>query len=160
MYRSNCTRRPNSRMPYSLAQLRKDNPGVSFPRDLVGVDLSKFGVIAERTDVPKPKVEIVSQPDAKPSGESFVLPMIVVQEVPPPRVKISMWAFLYGMREFGLRVQFERYILLLEGHARDYWMTKHDVARSSIYVDHMAKHFGLSVYDLDQIWATANGVDE
>lgn len=127
--------RDGHRFPYSERQLRLDHPNVSFPRDLSSVDLSAYGVVAElsRADV----------------GAKSV----------PEHQRLAMHCFLYGLREFGLRVQFEHYMLGLEGHARDFWMTAPYVVRSSTYVQHMAEHFGLSDHDLAAIF-TAGDIEE
>jgi len=71
-----------------------------------------------------------------------------------------MHCFLYGLREFGPRVQFERYMLALEGHARDFWMTAPYVVRSSTYVQHMAAHFGLSDHDIAAIYTVGASIEE
>ena len=116
--------RDGHRFPYSERQLRLDHPNVSFPRDLSSVDLSAYGVVAElsRADV----------------GAKSV----------PEHQRLAMHCFLYGLREFGLRAQFGHYMLGLEGHARDFWMTAPYVVRSSTYVQHMAAHFGLSDHEI------------
>ena len=128
--------RDGHRFPYSERQLRLDNPNVSFPKDLSLVDLSEYGVVAEAAM-------------ANVGAKSV-----------PEHQRIAMHCFLYGIREFGLRVQFERYMLGLEGHARDYWMTAPYVVRSSTYVAHMAAHFGLSDHDLAAIFAAGAQIEE
>jgi len=129
--------RDGKRFPYSYAMLRADNPSVSFPRDLSGVDLTPFGVIAEPTVFDEP---------TKPHA--------------PEQRMVAMHAFLWGLRELGLRVQFERYMLSLEGHARDFWMTAPYVSRSSTYVAHMRSFFGLSDLDFGQVWRSAESIEE
>ena len=128
--------RDGHRFPYSERQLRLDHPNVSFPRDLSLVDLSAYGVVAEasRSDV----------------GSDAV----------PEHQRLAMHRFLYGLREFGIRVQFERYMLALEGHARDFWMTAPYVVRSSTYVQHMAAHFGLSDHDIAAIYTAGASIEE
>lgn len=128
--------RDGHRFPYSERQLRLDNPNVSFPKDLSLVGLSAHGVVAEAAM-------------ANVGAKSV-----------PEHQRIAMHCFLYGIREFGLRVQFERYMLGLEGHARDYWMTAPYVVRSSTYVRHMAAHFGLSDHDLAAIFAAGARIEE
>lgn len=129
--------RDGKRFPYSEALLRADNPNVSFPRDLSGVDLAPYGVIAEPTVYAEP---------TKPHA--------------PEQRMVAMHAFLWGLRENGLRVHFERYTLALEGHARDYWLSAPYVARSSTYVAHMRAVFGLSDYDFAAIWRSAESIEE
>ncbi len=128
--------RDGHRFPYSERQLRLDHPNVSFPRDLSLVDLSAYGVVAEasRADV----------------GTDAV----------PEHQRLAMHHFLYGLREFGIRVQFERYMLMLEGHARAFWMTAPYVVRSSTYVQHMAAHFGLSDHDIAAIYTAGASIEE
>lgn len=128
--------RDGHRFPYSAEQLRKDHPNVSFPKDLTGVDLSEYGVVCEHVDFAPQRVQ--------PKGHE----------------RVAMHRFLYGLREFGLRVQFERYILICEGHARDYWMSAPYVTRSSTYLKAASKHFGLSDSDLDLIFDTASSIEE
>lgn len=128
--------RDGHRFPYSERQLRLDNPNVSLPKDLSLVDLSAYGVVAEAAM-------------ANVGAKSV-----------PEHQRIAMHCFLYGIREFGLRVQFGRYMLGLEGHARDYWMTAPYVVRSSTYVRHMAAHFGLSDNDLAAIFAAGAQIEE
>lgn len=128
--------RDGHRFSYSERQLRLDHPNVSFPRDLSTVDLSPYGVVAE-----------TSRAD-------------VGNQVFPAHQRIAMHCFLYGLREFGLRVQFENYMLGLEGHARDFWMFAPYVVRSSTYVRHMAAHFGLSDHDLTAIYLAGSSIEE
>lgn len=123
--------------PYSELQFRKDNPNTSFPKGLVGVDLGAYGVVVE----PKPKQAVA-----------------VVQKMKADCV--PMHCFLYGIREFGLRVQMEHYVLCQQGHARDYWFSAPNVHRGSTYVAQMAEYFGLSSLDLDTIFTTAAGIEE
>lgn len=125
-----------ARFPYSLAQLRKDHPNTTFPADLVGADLTHLGVIVEGTKYAKPEY------------------------VQPSHDMVAMHCWLYGLREFGLRVQFEAYVLAQQGHARDYWMSAPYVAKSSTYVKEAQSFFGLSEIDLDTIWRTAESIEE
>lgn len=129
--------------PYSEEQLRKDNPCVSFPRNLVGVDLSLYGV------------EVV--PSAAPNGAPRTVDAMHAKRTVSC---VPMHCFMYGIREFGLRVQFERYVLAQQGHARDYWLLAPYVSRTSTYVQHAAVFFGLSEADLDNIFATADFIEE
>lgn len=128
--------RDGHRFPYSFEQLKADNPNVSFPRDLANVDLSSYGVIVDVPDAP------------------------VGSRANPTHQRIAMHCFLYWMRELGLRTHFERYILCLEGHARDFWMSAPYVSRSSTYVAHVAETFGLSSFDIDAIFATGAALEE
>ena len=125
------------RYPYSEKQLRQDFPNTSFPRDLSGVDLTPFGVVAEPATV-------------------------AVEEKPIRREhqRVPMHAFLYGLREFGVRVQFEAYTLATQGHERDYWLTAPFVTRSSSYVKLVADFFQLKQSDLDAIFTTASSIEE
>lgn len=124
--------------PYSERQFRLDNPNIGFPKGLIGVDLASYGV------------EVA--PDADPTPVS----------VPQARVAdtVPMHCFLYGLREFGLRVQFERYFLAQEGHARDYWFSAPYVRKTSTYVQHLKGFFMLKDSDLDVIFTTANSIEE
>ena len=130
--------RDGHRFPYSEAEFRRDNPNVMFPRGLVGVDFAQYGVIAE-------EAVHAAQP---------------VQPIHHSQNMVAMHCFLYALRQFGLRVQFERYVQCIEGHARDYWMSCPYVARSSTYVRAMAEFFGLSDLDLAEIWQTAGSIEE
>lgn len=130
--------RDGHRFPYSEAELRRDHPNVMFPKGLVGVDFATYDVIAEET-----------VHAAEP-----------VQPIKPLQRMVAMHCFLYALREFGLRVQFENYVLGLEGHARDYWFTCPYVAMSSTYVKEFAEFFGLSYLDLKEIWYTAGSLEE
>lgn len=123
--------------PYSEQQFRRDNPNASFPKGLVVVDLDAYGVVLE----PKPKRAVA-----------------VVQKLTSDCV--PMHCFLYGLREFGLRVQMEHYVLCQQGHARDYWLTAPHVHRSSTYVGQLAEYFGLSALDLDIIFIIVAGIEE
>lgn len=123
--------------PYSSAQLRKEYPHKSFPNDLSGVDLTEYGCVLSDSDS-------VVYKDAQRS-------------VP---VRVAMHQFLYALRDFGVRVQFEAYMLSLEGHARDYWFTAPYVHRGHVCVEHMAQHFGLSGVDLNAVFAVAGSIEE
>lgn len=131
-----------SKHPYSEKQLRLDNPDVSFPKGLSGVELEKYGVVME----PAPRTPDNSTVAAQRRA--------VVSDVVP------MHCFLYGIREFGLRVQMEHYVLVQQGHARDYWFSAPYVCRSSTYVAQLAEYFGLSELDLDTVFTTASGIEE
>lgn len=131
--------RDGHRFPYSVDQLRKDNPQILFPRDLSNYDLSPYGVIVEQPE------EVEKRKDS--TG------------IPKHR-RIAMHRFLWGLRCFNIRTQFERYILALEGHARDYWQTAPYVVRSSTYVKHFAEIFALSEFDLDAIFSAADSIEE
>lgn len=130
--------RDGHRFPYSEAELRRDNPTVLFPKGLVGVDFDQYGVIAEETVHAKEPIN---------------------QTIPLQRM-VAMHTFLYALREFNLRTQFESYVLGLEGHARDYWFTCPYVAMSSTYVTEFAQFFGLSYLDLKDIWRIAGSIEE
>lgn len=123
---------------YSERQFRLDNPSTSFPKDLVGVDLAAYGI------------EAIPEIDPTPVSA----PLIRVSDTVP------MHCFLWGVREFGLRVQFERYILEQEGHARDYWFTAPYARRASTYVQHAKQYFMLKEVDLDTIFLSANSIEE
>jgi len=130
--------RDGHRFPYSELELRRDNPAVSFPKGLVGVDFAQYGVIAEET----------------------INAATPVQPIKPLQRMVAMHTFLYALLEFNLRTQFENYMLGLEGHARDYWMTAPYVTMSSTYVKHFAEFFNLSYLDLKEIWQTAGNLEE
>lgn len=126
------------RFPYSEAEFRRDHPGVLFAKDLVGVDFAAYGVIAEET---------VHASDP-------------VQPIHHSQAMVSMYAFLCGLREIGLRIHFERYTLALEGHARDYWLTQPYVSKSHTCVAHMCEFFGLSDHDFGAAWRYAESIEE
>lgn len=130
--------RNGKKEPYSERQFRLDNPNVGFPKGLVGVDLASYGIEV----VPDTDYTAVSSPSIRGSDT------------------VPMHCFLYGLREFGLRVQFERYYLAQEGHARDYWFTAPYVRRASTYVQHVKQFFMLKDSDLDAIFLSANSIEE
>ena len=121
----------------SVAELRREFPNVSFPSNLVGMDLSPYGYLV---------------PSKAATGQ--VTPRCA------PATRVSMSQFLYGLRDFGLRVQFENYIQHLEGHARDYWLTSPYVNRGHVCVKHMAEFFQLTSPDLDTILSVAGSIEE
>ena len=121
----------------SLSELRREFPNVSFPSNLVGMDLSPYGYL-------------VSNEAA--TGQ--------VSPRQTPATRVSMAQFLYGLRDFGLRVQFENYIQHLEGHARDYWLTSPYVNRGHVCVKHLAEFFQLTQPDLDAIFTVAGSIEE
>lgn len=123
--------------PYSLAQLRKEYPYKSFPNDLSGVDLTEYGCVLSDSD------SVVFK-DTQRSAP----------------VRVAMHQFLYALRDFGVRVQFEAYMLSLEGHARDYWFTAPYVHRGHVCVKHMAEFFQLSKADLRTIFSIAGSIEE
>lgn len=130
--------RDGKRFPYSEAELRKDNPNVSFPKGLAGVDFSAYGVIAEKT-------VHAAQP---------------VQAIHHSQSMVAMHCFLWGLREIGMRVQFERYAQACQGHARDFWLSAPYVAKSSTYVADMRAFFGLSDLDFARAWSAAESIEE
>lgn len=77
-----------------------------------------------------------------------------------PATRVSMAQFLYGLRDFGLRVQFENYIQHLEGHARDYWLTSPYVNRGHVCIKHLSEFFQLTQLDLDVIFTVAGSIEE
>lgn len=121
-----------------ISELRKEFPHVSFPSDLAGVNLSQYGYM------------LSDDPDSWKVRERL--------EVVPTRV--AMHQFLYALRDFGVRVQFEAYALSLEGHARDYWHTAPYVHRGHVCVKHMAEFFQLTSPDLDTIFSVAGSIEE
>lgn len=121
----------------SLSELRREFPNVSFPSNLVGMDLSPYGYLVSN--------------DAA-TGQ--------VSPRQAPATRVSMSQFLYGLRDFGLRVQFENYIQHLEGHARDYWFTSPYVNRGHVCVKHFAEFFSLTKPDVDAIFSVAGSIEE
>jgi hypothetical protein len=149
--------RNGKKEPYSESQFRLDNPSVSFPRGLAGVDLAAYGVEVEpELEKAKEEPQVVEKIVERVVKEVKVVP----RTVPPDPTMVPMHCFLYGIRQFGLRVQAERYFLAQQGHARDYWQTCPYVSRASTYVKHFAKFFMLKEVDIDVIFATANGIEE
>lgn len=146
------TNKDGTTSPYSEKQLRKDNPSVLFPRGLVGVNLSEYGVSL----VP----DVIEQPKERVVVEERIVEKPVYRSVPPDPEMVPMHCFLWGVRCFNLRTQFERYILALEGHARDYWMSAPYVSKESTYVKHFRKFFALTAADFRKIWETAENVEE
>lgn len=136
------------RVPYSEQQLRNDNPSMLLPRGLVGVDLSQFGVEIDPDPAPD-EVDVRTE-----------RVRVTVRTVPPEPYMVPMHCFLWGLRCFNLRTQFEHYRLQLEGHARDYWFSAPYVSSVSTYVQHMQRYFRLSDDDLQVIWAYAQGIKE
>ena len=126
--------------PYSEQELRKEYPNVGFPKGLKGVDLSLYGC-----------VEGATSDLNEGTGTTLAAPSL-------PR--LPMHLFLYGVRQFGLRVQLESYILQQENHARDYWLSAPYVTRGSTYVQHFATVYSLSDQDLDTIWTSACSIEE
>ncbi len=122
----------------SISELRKEFPHVSFPSDLAGVNLSQYGYM------------LSDDPDSWKVRERL--------EVVPTRV--AMHQLLYALRDFGMREQFERYMLALDGHARDYWLTAPYVHRGNVCVKHMAEFFQLTSPDLDTIFSVAGSIEE
>jgi len=122
----------------SISELRKEFPHVSFPSDLAGVNLPQYGYM------------LSDDPDSWKVRERL--------EVVPTRV--AMHQFLYALRDFGVRVQFEAYMLSLEGHARDYWFTAPYVNKDHVCVQHMAEFFQLTSPDLDTIFSVAGSIEE
>jgi len=123
--------------PSSASELRKEFPHVSFPSNLVGMDLSPYGYLV-----------------SSEAATGQVTPRCA------PATRVSMAQFLYGLRDFGLRVQFENYVQHLEGHAQDYWFTAPYVNKSHTCVQHMAGYFALSELDLNHIFNVAASVEE
>lgn len=134
------------RVPYSEQQLRNDNPSVLLPQGLVGVDLAAYGA----------EVEPDAVSDAGPQGQ----PRTILRTVPPEPEMVPMHCFLWGLRCFNLRAQFEHYMLRLEGHARDFWFSAPYVSSRSTYVRHVQQYFRLSDDDLQVIWGYARGIEE
>ncbi len=122
----------------SISELRKEFPHVSFPNDLAGVNLSQYGYM------------LSDDPDSWKVRERL-------EAVP---IRVAMHQFLYAVREFGFREQFERYTLALDGHARDYWFTAPYVNKDHVCVKHMAKFFQLSTTDLHTIFSIAGSIEE
>jgi hypothetical protein len=120
----------------SVRELREEFPHISFPSDLSCVDLSPYGYALSETSASK---------DAT---------------VHPAPTRVAMHQFLYAVREFGFREQFERYTLALDGHARDYWFTAPYVNKDHVCVKHMAKFFQLSTTDLHTIFSIAGSIEE
>lgn len=143
--------------PYSEPQFRLDNPHTSFPRGLAGVDLASYGIEVE------PELEKVKE---EPVVIEKIVERIVTEvkkvarTVPPDPTMVPMHCFLWGLREFNLRPQAERYFLAMQGHARDYWKCAPYVSSNSTYVKHFASYFRLSAADLARIFASANGIEE
>lgn len=121
-----------------ISELRKEFPHVSFPNGLAGVNLSQYGYM------------LSDDPDSWEVRERL--------GVVPTRV--AMHQFLYALRDFGMREQFERYMLALDGHARDYWLTAPYVHRGHVCVKHMAEFFQLTSPDLDTIFSVAGSIEE
>lgn len=121
---------------YSEQELRKAYPNVMFPKGLVGVDLSQYDVLRE---------------DVEASTAATTTQRIN---------RVQMHQFLWGIRQFGLRVQFESYVQRLEGFSRDYWLSANYVTRSNACVQNMADYFQLTESDLDVIFATGYGIEE
>lgn len=122
----------------SISELRKEFPHVSFPNDLAGVNLSQYGYM------------LSDDPDSWKVRERL--------EVVPTRV--AMHQFLYALRDFGMREQFERYMLALDGHARDYWITAPYVNKDHVCVQHMADFLQLTKADLRTIFSIAGSIEE
>lgn len=118
---------------YSEAALRKEFPHVSFPRGLSGVDVAQYGCLWE-------------------DGDDNYLDTVI------PRV--SMYQFLWAVRDYGMREQFERYTLCLDGHARDYWFTAPYVTKNHTCVKHFARYFQLDKVDLDMLFHAAASIEE
>jgi hypothetical protein len=163
--------RNGEKLPYSFRQLRKDYPNVSFPRDLSGVDLTQYGVVVDKGEpqfMESPTVrrdfiefrdsvnQKVATIDAKADGLASEIDR--VKEATGANDVVPMYKFLYGIRQFGLRVQFERYVNLTQGHTRDFWFTSAFISRRAEYLQDVAKDFGLSELDLDYIFAEANKI--
>ena len=121
----------------SIAELRREFPNVSFPSNLVGMDLSPYGYLV-----------------SSEAATGQVTPRCT------PATRVSMAQFLYGLRDFGLRVQFENYIQHLEGHARDYWLTSPYVNRGHVCIKHLSEFFQLTQLDLDVIFTVAGSIEE
>lgn len=122
--------------PYSLAQLKQEFPNKSFPPDLSGVNLAQYGCML--SDVPAPSVAVTAH------------------EVR----RVSMYQFLWAVRDYGMREQFERYVLCLDGHARDYWHTAPYVNKGHTCVKHFAEYFCIDRVELDMLFSTAAGIEE
>ena len=120
-------------MYYSVEEFKKANPNVSVKRDANLAYLAKLGIDCAKA--PKP-----------------------VEHVKTSRV--SMYQFLNGLREFGLRVQFEAYILASQGRERDYWFTSRMVHRDSNYMEGVVDYFQLKPSDMDAIWSAAEATEE
>lgn len=123
--------------PSSVSELRREFPNVSFPSNLVGMDLSQYGYLV-----------------SSEAATGQVTPRCT------PATRVSMAQFLYGLRDFGLRVQFENYVQHLEGHARDYWLTSPYVNRGHVCVKHLSEFFQLTQPDLDAIFSVAGSIEE
>lgn len=123
--------------PSSVSELRREFPNVSFPNNLVGMDPSPYGYLV-----------------SSEAATDQVTPRCT------PATRVSMPQFLYGLRDFGLRVQFENYVQHLEGHARDYWLTSPYVNRGHVCVKHLAEFFQLTQPDLDAIFVVAGSIEE
>lgn len=159
------------RIPYSVQQLRKDNPNVSFPRSLKGFDLTPFGVEVEDGEPvfmadPTVRQEFIEFKDSinqqmgvlSERQESFAHELTRTKESYGLGDIVPMYKFLYGLRQFGLRVQFELYVQQMQGHARDFWLTSAFVSRDSEYLSDVAADFGLNAKDLDFIFSEANSI--
>lgn len=133
--------RDGTRYPYSLAELRRDNPNVTFPNVLSEEMLAPFGVIIEK--------ESAKDREA-PKNTS----------VPVAHVRIPKHRFIWGLRSYNVYAQWCWYVNQQQGYAKDYWDTTPYVVKSNSYVQHFAEYYNLKAADLDAIWNAANSIEE
>lgn len=129
--------------PYSVEEFKKDFPNVSVPKNFAGADLSDFGVFV---------VQDSAHPETKTAG---------IKTLSGEVFRVAMHNFLYAIRDIGLRVQFERYVVAeLSGYAKDFWLTASYVSKGSTFVGLFQEHFALSDAEVTDLFVKAYNYEE
>ncbi len=160
--------------PYSDAQLKRDNPQVSFPKDMTNSLLESFGVMPV-TFVPAPTIDQATQTAVRDGCElvdgnwqyKWRIDDLTPEQIEANRKAavpqaVTMRQARLALLGAGVLATVDAAIAAMpgmEGHAaRIEWEYAHEIRRDSPLVAAMSGMLGLDEAALDQLFLAASGL--
>jgi hypothetical protein len=158
----------NTTMPYTIAQLKNDNPQVSFPSEIPVDTLASFGVYALLpTPTPEYNVDTQHVNEGKPKlingawTQTWVITNKSAEELNTEllnwrkRVKVSPLQMRRALRQQGLVSAVTAYIAQQSEDTQDAWEYAIEIRRNDLLIESAAVALGKTPAEIDDLFRLA-----
>lgn len=158
----------NNIVSYTIAQLKNDNPQVSFPSEIAADTLANFGVYALLpTPTPEYNADTQHASEGKPKlingawTQTWVITNKSAEELNAEllnwrkRVKVSPLQFRRALRQTGLSAQVSSYLLSQDEDVQEAFEYAIEIRRNDFLIESAGEALGKTPSEIDDLFRLA-----